>query len=649
MPGDLQARRVFSLRGRPVLVQPGGRYPHRWGPTAPQLWEKQEKKIGGYSWEEAKWRGSHVPKVDDGSCDDPTPARGVVGQLSLLNPLLDSSDMVLRPGSALGLSCPALMPRTLFITAWARPPMEPSGEGTSRGEARTIVDPALPAAGSLAPVGLTSPPREEEREIIPKRAACNRGFNDKTPGRAVLSRNKAGTHFEPLQTGIARRNSSKINPYQQQHHYGQTSPWENAVGETVPRVNHYQLQAHVGQATSVEGHVSNTDVSAVMPLNYRKPTDGRTQAHNDPQHPSCTHDATVSAPVFKGFLYEGRPQDMPMRTLSPRQSRAPVLGSRAAHQLGVLAHANIEGCDDSEDGVITHWRAGLLCIPHLPGLGHLYITRAISVARLQLKKRVQGVEVALGQEAGHHLHQQHCLLKFELSQQASVRMTAHVRVTESCKACHLGLTGNLVLDGGPGRLTQNDLAAVDDLAEAASKPLPFTLQGKSDGQDSLIVISLMDGHGDPRASKQQTPIRSVLYGSTHVQRLGGPSVVQHIGLCRMAEPDCIHCLGKEHFVESHLVDPEGCRPGFQLIHAQLFNLGEAGIAHTVPQIEPGILSQSPYPHQEEIDIRKTFGKPFGRPQENPGKVESCSHHSHDRDTAGCSPGRNSPDEVRQGC
>lgn len=77
-----------------------------------------------------RWRGSDVPKVDDGSCDDPTPARGVVGQLSLLNPLLDSSDILLRPVSALGLSCPALTPRTLLITAWARPPTEPRGEGT---------------------------------------------------------------------------------------------------------------------------------------------------------------------------------------------------------------------------------------------------------------------------------------------------------------------------------------------------------------------------------------------------------------------------------------------------------------------------------------------------------------------------------------
>lgn len=44
--------------------------------------------------------------------------------------------------------------------------------------------------------------------------------------------------------------------------------------------------------------------------------------------------------------------------------------------------------------------------------GHIVIgLRAISVARLQLKKRVQGVKVALGQQAGHDLHQQHCLLK----------------------------------------------------------------------------------------------------------------------------------------------------------------------------------------------------------------------------------------------
>jgi len=37
------------------------------------------------------------------------------------------------------------------------------------------------------------------------------------------------------------------------------------------------------------------------------------------------------------------------------------------------------------------------------------------------------------------------------------------------------LTRNLVLDGGPGRLTQNNLAAMDDLAEAASKLFAFAL------------------------------------------------------------------------------------------------------------------------------------------------------------------------------
>lgn len=34
-----------------------------------------------------------------------------------------------------------------------------------------IVDPALPTAGSLTPVGLTSPPLDDDREIIPKNAA----------------------------------------------------------------------------------------------------------------------------------------------------------------------------------------------------------------------------------------------------------------------------------------------------------------------------------------------------------------------------------------------------------------------------------------------------------------------------------------------
>ena len=50
-------------------------------------------------------------------------------------------------------------------------------------------------------------------------------------------------------------------------------------------------------------------------------------------------------------------------------------------------------------------------------------------------------------------------------------------------------------------------------------------------------------------------------------------------------------LPEDHPAETHLVDPEGRRPGLKLIHAQLFHLGEAGIAHTVPQIQPGIMTQ----------------------------------------------------------
>ena len=42
---------------------------------------------------------------------------------------------------------------------------------SSGGEGMMIVDPALPAAGSLTPVGLTSPPLDDDREIIPKNAA----------------------------------------------------------------------------------------------------------------------------------------------------------------------------------------------------------------------------------------------------------------------------------------------------------------------------------------------------------------------------------------------------------------------------------------------------------------------------------------------
>ena len=44
--------------------------------------------------------------------------------------------------------------------------------------------------------------------------------------------------------------------------------------------------------------------------------------------------------------------------------------------------------------------------------GHVLIGfRAVSVAGLQLVQGVEGVKVALGQQAGHYLHQQHRLLK----------------------------------------------------------------------------------------------------------------------------------------------------------------------------------------------------------------------------------------------
>jgi len=82
-------------------------------------------------------------------------------------------------------------------------------------------------------------------------------------------------------------------------------------------------------------------------------------------------------------------------------------------------------------------------------------------------------------------------------------------------------------------------------AKDKSQPsISLAQQGNSERQNSLIVISLMHSHGNSGPSEQQAAIRSMLYGSTHVQGLGGPSVVQHVGLCRMAEPDCIHYLGK---------------------------------------------------------------------------------------------------------
>ena len=50
---------------------------------------------------------------------------------------------------------------------------------------------------------------------------------------------------------------------------------------------------------------------------------------------------------------------------------AAVCRQQAAHKLGVLAHAHIEGCDDFQDGVIADRGAGLLCVLHLLRLTHL--------------------------------------------------------------------------------------------------------------------------------------------------------------------------------------------------------------------------------------------------------------------------------------
>ncbi len=94
--------------------------------------------------------------------------------------------------------------------------------------------------------------------------------------------------------------------------------------------------------------------------------------------------------------------------------------------------------------------------------------------------------------------------------------------------------------------------------------LTLAEQGNSESQDLLIVISLMYSHGDPGASEQQAPIRRVLYGSTHVQRLRGPSVIQHIGLCRMAEPDCIHRFGKGQHAPSLQHNTDTPSRSFQL-------------------------------------------------------------------------------------
>ena len=44
---------------------------------------------------------------------------------------------------------------------------------------------------------------------------------------------------------------------------------------------------------------------------------------------------------------------------------------QAAHQLGVLANTHIKGCDYLQDGVVTDWGAGLLCVLHLLRLSHL--------------------------------------------------------------------------------------------------------------------------------------------------------------------------------------------------------------------------------------------------------------------------------------
>lgn len=60
----------------------------------------------------------------------------------------------------------------------------------------------------------------------------------------------------------------------------------------------------------------------------------------------------------------------------------------------------------------------------------------------------------------------------------------------------------------------------------------------------LIVVCLMNSHGNTRAPEQQAPIWGVLNAATHVQSLRRPSVVQNVGLSCVAETDCIHRFGK---------------------------------------------------------------------------------------------------------
>ena len=64
-----------------------------------------------------------------------------------------------------------------------------------------------------------------------------------------------------------------------------------------------------------------------------------------------------------------------------------------------------------------------------------------------------------------------------------------------------------------------------------------------------------------------------------------------------------------------LVDPEGGRPGLQLVHAQLLHLRETRLAHVMTQVEPGIMAQ-----QDLASIRRItqlLGQQKAWPTEHP--------------------------------
>ena len=107
---------------------------------------------------------------------------------------------------------------------------------SSGGEGRMMVEPERPAAGSLAPVGRTSPARELDRDIIPKNAAQHSRSSWKTG--IIIPKNAAQQSRSRWKTGMiipknaAQQSRSRLEdrdiiPNNAAQHSMSSFPWQS--------------------------------------------------------------------------------------------------------------------------------------------------------------------------------------------------------------------------------------------------------------------------------------------------------------------------------------------------------------------------------------------------------------------------------------